>query len=147
MHQFHARYASALLVGALYCHAALAAGSLEIDQAWIRSAPPGAMMLAGYAILRNSGAAPLTVTGAQSADFGGVSLHQSVEENGVERMRPLGRLSIAPGTSATFAPGGRHLMLMRPVRELKPGDVVKIHIAVEPGEGTSADFTVRDSAP
>jgi len=142
-----ARYASALLVGALYCNAAQAAGRLEIDQAWIRSAPPGAMMLAGYAILRNSGDAPLTVTGAQSADFGSVSLHQSVEENGVERMRPLGRFSIAPGASVTFAPGGRHLMLMQPVRALKSGDVVSIHIAVEPGDGTSTGFTVRDSAP
>lgn len=142
-----ARYASALLAGALYCNAAQAAGRLEIDQAWIRSAPPGAMMLAGYAILRNSGDARLTVTGAQSTDFGEVSLHQSIEENGVEHMRPLGKVSIAPGASVTFAPGGKHLMLMRPVRGLRSGDAVRIQIATESGEGATADFTVRDSAP
>ena len=45
---------------------AAAAGRLEISHAWIRTAPPGAMMQAGYAILRNSGDAPLVISGAHS---------------------------------------------------------------------------------
>jgi len=147
MRPFHARFASALLVGVLWCNAAQAAGRLEIEQAWIRSAPPGAMMLAGYAVMSNSGDAPVTVIGAESADFGAVSLHQSIEENGVEHMRPLGTFAIAPGASVAFVPGAKHLMLMRPVRELKSGDVVRIHIDSETGDGARADFTVRDSAP
>ncbi len=124
-----------------------AAGKLMVVHAWIRTAPPGAMMLAGYAVLRNVGDAPVTVTGAESADFGSVSLHQSVEENGVERMRPLGKLEIAPGASVDFTPGGRHFMLMQPKRDLKPGDSVKIHISTEAGGGVTADFPVRDAAP
>jgi copper(I)-binding protein len=126
---------------------AIAAGKLMIERAWIRTAPPGAMMLAGYATLRNAGDSPLTVTGADSADFAGVSLHQSIEENGVERMRPLASIKITPGASAVFAPGGKHLMLMQPARELKSGDSVKIHISIETGDGVTTDFVVRDAAP
>jgi len=123
---------------------AAAAGHLVIEHAWIRSAPPAAMMLAGYATLRNDGDMPITVTGADSADFADVSLHQSVEENGVERMRPLGSVEIAPGASLEFAPGGRHFMLMRPKRELSAGDQVKIHISTNSGNDATAEFAVRD---
>jgi periplasmic copper chaperone A len=126
---------------------AAAAGRLVVEQAWVRAAPPGAMMLAGYALLRNTGDATLTVTTAASTDFADVSLHRSVEENGVERMVPLGRFDIAPGNRVEFAPGGRHFMLMRPQRNLKVGDKVKIHIDTEPGAGATVEFTVLDAAP
>jgi len=126
---------------------ATAAGHLVVEHAWIRTAPPGAMMLAGYATLRNSGDAPITVTGATSADFADVSLHQSVEENGLERMRPLGVAEIAAGASMEFTPGGRHFMLMRPKRELKQGDSVQIHISTSAGDGANAEFVVGDAAP
>jgi copper(I)-binding protein len=126
---------------------ALAAGRLEIDRAWIRTAPPGAMMLAGYATLRNTGDAPLTVVGASSETFGDASLHESVEVDGVARMKALGPLEIAPGASVVFAPGGKHLMLMRPKGEIKPGGSIKIHIEAKPGDGATADFVVRDTAP
>lgn len=127
--------------------AAQAAGRLEVSGAWIRTAPPGAMMLAGYATLRNSGDAPLTVTGADSEAFGDVSLHESVEVDGVARMKALGPVEIAPGASVVLAPGGKHLMLMRPKRALASGESIKIHIATASGEGASADFVVRDAVP
>lgn len=141
------RWVMALLLTVGMAGQAIAAGKLVVERGWIRAAPPGAMMLAGYASLRNAGAAPLAVTGADSADFGAVSLHQSIEENGVERMRPLGRIDIAPGASVEFAPGGRHFMLMRPRRALNIGDMVKIHIATESGDGETAEFCVRDATP
>jgi copper(I)-binding protein len=125
---------------------AAAQGRLVIEQAWIRTAPPDAVMLAGYATLRNDGDAPVIVSGADSADFGAVSLHESVSENGIERMRPLREISIAPGTSIAFAPGGKHFMLMRPQRELKMGDTVKIHISTSSGTGEYAEFALRDEA-
>jgi copper(I)-binding protein len=123
------------------------AGRLMVEQAWIRAAPPGAMMLAGYATLRNTGGAPVLVNGASSPDFGDVSLHESVNQNGVERMRPLGDVVIAPGASVTFAPGGKHFMLMDAKRELKPGDNVKIHISTKSGPGAVAEFVVVDAVP
>lgn len=142
-----AKYVLALFVGAWPSITTHAAGRLEASAAWIRAAPPGSMMLAGYVSLRNSGDAPLTVVGADSAAFRSVSMHESLEENGVVRMHPLGKFAIAPGESVTFASGGKHLMLVQPLRQLKSGDAVRIHIATESGEGASADFTVRDSAP
>ena len=126
---------------------AIAAGRLVVEKAWIRSAPPGAMMLAGYATLRNEGDAPLGISGISSDEFGSVSLHETVEEGGIAKMRPLERVEIAPGAAVLFAPGGKHFMLMKPKRELKAGDVVKIHIDMPSNAGVDADFPVRDAAP
>ncbi|HMM57885.1 MAG TPA: copper chaperone PCu(A)C [Rudaea sp.] len=126
---------------------ALAASHLVVEQAWIRAAPPGVTMLAGYATLKNAGDAPVVINGASSVDFGDVSLHESFSENGVERMRPLGDLTIAPNASVVFAPGGKHFMLMDGKRELRVGDAVKIHIVTKSGPGADAEFRVRDTAP
>lgn len=133
----------------LWCLAAnvLAAGHLVVEQAWIRAAPPGAAMLAGYATLKNAGDTPVVVTGASSVDFDDVSLHESISVNGVERMRPLGDVTIVPGASIAFAPGGKHFMLMDAKREPRPGDAVKIHIATRSGPGVDVVFAVRETAP
>lgn len=141
--------ARALLLTSLLTAAANAGagGVLVVERAWIRTAPPSALMLAGYATLRNDGDAPLTVTGADSADFADVQLHQTVAEGGVERMRPTGRFEIAPGKSVEFSPGGKHFMLIRPNRELAAGAKVQIHISTNGGEAVSAAFVVRDESP
>jgi copper(I)-binding protein len=65
----------------------------------------------------------------------------------VERMRPTGKIEIAPGKSVEFAPGGRHFMLVRPKRELGAGAPVKIHISTTGGSDATAQFVVADSAP
>ena len=135
------------LLALLVSQTAVAAGRLEIRSAWIRTAPPGAMMLAGYATLHNGGDAPLTVIGAGSEAFGDVSLHESVEVDGVARMKALSEVEIPPGANVVFAPGGKHLMLMRPKGEIKAGESIKIRIETKSGEGASADFVVRDAAP
>src|SRR5512141_558875 len=69
-----------LLLGVVAAKAQ-ASGHLVVERAWIRTAPPGAMMLAGYATIRNEGDASLTLTGADSADFSSISIHESAIKN------------------------------------------------------------------
>jgi len=125
---------------------AQAAGNLVVEDAWIRTAPPAAAMRAGYAILRNAGDAPLVVRGALSEDFGDVSIHATTIENGMARMRELARIPLAAGESVTLEPGGKHLMLMRPVRELEAGAKAVIRFEIEDGSTAEAEFFVRDTA-
>ncbi len=136
----------ALLLGGMASEA-MAAGHLVVESGWIRSAPPGATMLAGYGTLHNIGDAPVVVTGVESADFGSASLHKSQNNNGVEHMQPLGDLQIAPGARVAFAPGGNHIMLMQPKKELRNDDSVPIHIVTKGGDSIVGIFVVRDDAP
>jgi len=104
-------------------------------------------MLAGYATLTNRGDAAIVITGASSDLFAAASLHETVQSGDVERMRSLGRIELAPGAQLVLAPGGKHLMLMRPKQPLPAGSSVKIHFDTNAPSGADADFVVRDDAP
>jgi len=124
-----------------------AAGRLKVERAWIRTAPPGAAVLAGYAVLHNSGDSPVIVHGASSPDFGSVSIHETIEVDGVERMQPVEQIEVAPDATVTFSPGGKHLMLARPSRSLASGATVTIHLDTNDSDGVDASFVVREDAP
>ena len=121
------------------------AGSLKVSNGWIREAPPGAMMLAGYATVSNDGAKALTVCKASSPDFDDVSIHRSSVVNGVSRMEEVPRLKVPAKGQVRLEPGGLHLMLMDPKRELKAGDRVDIRLGCGKTAATAA-FEVK-SAP
>lgn len=120
---------------------------LKVEQAWIREAPPGMQMLAGYARLTNAGELDMRITEARSDAFDTIEIHRTVEEDGVSRMRPAGTLEIASGKSVELAPGGLHLMLMHPRKELKDGATVVIDFLGPDGMPMPAVFTVRKEAP
>lgn len=136
----------AALLLALLCLLAPAdtrAAGLAVEDAWIRAAPPGAEVLAGYATLRNAGPDALTISGARSAAFARIELHEMRMAGGVMRMRPLGGIALQPRGEAKLAPGGTHLMLMQPQRALKVGDVVAVELLDAAGKAHPAEFTVR----
>jgi len=135
-----------LVAAAVFAGGVQADGRLVVEDAWIRTAPPVAPMRAGYATLRNGGDAPLVVRGARSDAFGAVTMHATQIDDGVARMRELSEIRLDPGEKVALEPGGRHLMLMRPSRELEAG--AKVTIVFEIGEDVStatADFVVRDA--
>jgi len=130
-------FLAAMLAGT----AAHACPGLTVEDGWIREAPPGAMMTAGYARLANTGKQPLTVDGARARGFEGVGLHRTVVEDGVSRMRE-GRLEIAAGGSAALAPGGWHLMLFGAERVPTAGETVQVTLSCGKHESEFL-FTVR----
>ena len=75
--------------------AAHADGRLGVFDAWIRSAPPGTTMLAGYATLKNTGDAPVTVLTAQSDAFR------------MRRSSPTTSRRCAKSTASSFRQAGR----------------------------------------
>ncbi len=134
--------ATALLVALSLSRAALACEGLEVKDAWIREAPPGASVMAGYAELRNGSAHGITIDGARSADFGDVEIHRMEMAQGQMRMRHEPRVLLEPDATLALEPGGLHLMLMEPKRKLKSGDRVQLKIDCE-GKSLTTEFIVR----
>jgi copper(I)-binding protein len=118
-----------------------------IDKAWVRAAPPGAMMLAGYAIVRNPCARAFAIIGVSSSDFAMAMVHETLLENGVSKMRHAASLPVPAHGEVLFAPGGRHLMLMNPTHALKVGDKLKLSLKLANGSSVSADFPIRREPP
>lgn len=126
---------------------ASAVGSLVVSDAWIREAPPGAHMLAGYAQLHNSGDTALQIVAVESDAFADASLHETVVSGGVSRMRALKDIELVPGASVAFEPGGRHIMLMGPKQPIALGDAIEITFVLSDGSRQSVVFKVRADAP
>lgn len=124
--------------------AAGAAGGLVVEDAWIRSGPPGAPALAGYAVLRNGSAVAMVVRPCATDGFAAVELHRTTHEDGMARMRPLAELAIDPGGEVVLAPGGTHLMLMQPARVAAPGERTSICLSID-GQEKPVEFEVRDA--
>lgn len=123
------------------------AASVDAESAWIRAAPPTARMLAGYVVLHNRGSEPVALVGASSARFGLVEVHETVDVDGVARMREVPRIDIAPGGSAALQPGGRHLMLMRPSGVPAKGEQVQIVLRFSDASELPVSFIVSPGAP
>jgi copper(I)-binding protein len=148
-----ARLASLCLVAVIAattggaCAAPKASCAPTLEAAWIRAAPPGSTTLAGYAVLRNACATPVTVVGADSPDFASVSLHATMDMGGVSHMHAAGPLEVAAKASLALAPGGTHLMLMDPAKALPEGASARIRLVLADGRNVAADFPVRRAAP
>lgn len=126
---------------------AIAAEKLQISEGWIRSAPPNASMLAGYATLYNRGDSPITIKAVIAAGFDSASLHETILVGDVSRMRAVDNLVIAPGASVALEPAGKHIMLMKPTQAPTPGTAVAITFNFASGGNQSAQFVIRDAAP
>ena len=118
-----------------------------LESAWVRAAPPGATMLAGYARVRNDCATPATIVGAESQDFASAMVHVTSVEGDVGRMRESGELVVAAKGSLVLAPGGTHVMLMGPKRALPEGSRARIRLVLADGRKVFAEFEVRREAP
>jgi copper(I)-binding protein len=83
-------------------------------------------VLAAYATLRNNGSHSLTITAADSPDFGSAEFHQMQMANGMMHMQKQDSVVIGAHDAVTLNTGQSHLMLMKPKRPLKAGDKVAI---------------------
>ncbi len=118
------------------------AGGAAVSDPWLRYVPGGAPA-AGYFVLSNKGRAPLSLVGAECADFGAVMIHRTIERGGLATMRPMHEVTVAPGKSVAFRPGGYHLMLMRPRHPLRPGGRLPVRLRFADGSSLAVEFLVK----
>jgi periplasmic copper chaperone A len=105
-----------------------------VTDAWIRAVPPGAKMTAGYLTVHNPSAEPLVIVGVESPAFGSIEMHGTVVADGVARMRQQDTVTVAPGETVRFEPGGLHLMLMQPAGEIPSAGTIELSLRLDDGE-------------
>ncbi|NIA27408.1 MAG: copper chaperone PCu(A)C [Desulfobulbaceae bacterium] len=87
---------------------------LSVTDVIVTKPIPGMAMSAGYFEVTNNSRQAINITHITSPEFASVEMHETVIKNEVARMRALGALTLQPGETVSFEPGGKHLMLMRP---------------------------------
>jgi copper(I)-binding protein len=121
--------------------------TIRADSAWVREAPPRAMMMAGYMTLHNDGADSARLVSAESDVFGVVEMHRTLVVDNISRMRQVPDVVISAHQSLRFEPAGMHLMLMQERRELKAGDKVNFRLHFADGSVVDVVAVVSAFAP
>ena len=123
--------------------AASEAAGVSVRGSWIREAPPGMTMMAGYMELRNNTSRLQVLVAASSSEFESVMIHRTMVKDGMAGMAHAPQIELAPNASVIFAPGGYHLMLMKPKRALRAGDPVVVNLEFRGGLVLPVAFEVR----
>lgn len=120
-----------------------ASGPVEVMDAWVREAPPGMNMMAGYVTVTNIAGKDLLLTGVSSPQFGSVEMHRTDMKDDQAMMIRQDNVTIRAGESFAFAPRGYHFMLMNLKNELKEGDIVEFTFSFDNGESFSFTAPVK----
>jgi len=102
------------------------AAELQLTQGEVRVPMPGRSVTAGYFTLVNNTTVAVELVKASSTAFSRVELHQHIKQDDVMRMVEVESISVEPGATLVFQPGGLHLMLFEPQVALTVGDTVSV---------------------
>jgi len=131
-------FAAALLIAG---PALAQAPGVQVENAWARATAAGAKAGAIYLTLTDK-SAPDRVVGASTPVAATAELHETVNDNGVMRMRPVAGLALETGKAVVLKPGGYHLMLMGLRERLKPGDTFPLTLVFEKAGTVTVTVTV-----
>ena len=104
---------------------------LEVEDAWIRSGPANTKTFAGYLKLKNTYSTEISIKKLKSSAFEKIEIHASLAEDGMSTMKKLNALEIPANSEFNLKPGGYHLMLMKPKKEIKETDLIEFIIYFE----------------
>ena len=121
-----------------------AAHALEVRDARTPEPPPGAPVLAGYMALHNGGDDAVVVTGASSAAFEHVELHDTEVEDGQATMFEVEQIEVPPGGAVELAPRGKHVMLYTPAEDVEQGDTLPLTLETAAGDSIAVELEVVD---
>lgn len=118
------------------------AGNLEIGHPWTRATAGNVGV--GYLTVTNKGTASDVLKGATVEGAGSVMIHQSVINDGMASMQPVGGgVVVSGGETVKLAPGGYHLMLMGLKAPLKEGAMVSGTLIFEKAGVVPVGFKVE----
>ena len=119
-------------------------GDLTISHPWSRPTPPGTPVGVGYMDITNRGDSPVILVAGETAAAEAVSIHETVSEDGLMKMRPLREgLTVPAGETVSLKPHSYHLMLEPLKAPLKEGDEVPLLLEFEGMEPVEVTLHVQ----
>ncbi|MDR2212396.1 MAG: copper chaperone PCu(A)C [Pseudomonadales bacterium] len=122
---------------------ALAQAEILVEDAYVRAPPPGGGAGAAYMTLRNTADAAVDLTGAQTPAAGKVSLHNTMNHDGMMMMMPTAKFTIPAQGAFVLQSGASHLMLEQLSETLVPGSEITLTLQFGDGSSVSAQLPVR----
>lgn len=99
-------------------------------------------MGAVYAVIENTGKDTLEIVGLETPVARAAEIHESVEIDGMMRMREIVPFEVRTGETVNLEPGGKHMMLMGLKSKLEPGQRFPVEIQLSDGSSMTIDALV-----
>ncbi len=147
MHQPAVRRFALILVAILLIAACVPppAGGITITDPYSRAAPQEGGNGGAFMTITNNSSAADRLISAESPAAGTVEIHETIDDNGVMRMRPVpDGFEIPAGGKLEFKPGGKHIMLIGLVAPLEPGKDIEITLTFEKAGAITVTVPVRE---
>jgi copper(I)-binding protein len=119
--------------------------TLQVVDAYQPQRPEFMSMNAGYLKIQSLSDQDVFIMNVSSPDYQSVSIHKSIQVDGMHQMESMGSLKITAGEALSLEPGGMHLMLHMPIGQRKVGDFTRIVFALD--DGSNMSFNMPVSAP
>ena len=104
--------------------------AIVFDHVWARATVGMSTTGAIYFTVTSTGS-PDRLVGVSTPVAATAGLHETTNDNGVMKMRPVPSVALDPGKPVTFKPGGYHVMLTGLKGALKAGDSVPLTLTFE----------------
>ncbi len=105
--------------------------TLDISQAWARKTGSRTASAAVYVDIKNLSETMERLLSAGSDRASMAMIHRSSERDGIMRMKMQDSVEIRPGATASFEPGGLHIMLTNLDEPLKQGQLFPLRLTFE----------------
>jgi periplasmic copper chaperone A len=116
---------------------------VTVPAAWSRAAMAGRTGVV-YLTINDTGA-PDRLTGVSSPVATTAALHESFDDHGVMKMRPVAGLAVQPDKPVKLAPGGYHIMLEGLKQPLQAGQTFPVTLTFANAGPVTATATVRQA--
>ncbi len=110
--------------------AATDASGITLEHIWARARAGKTSTCAAYLTVTDN-STPDRLVGVSTPAAAAAELHETINENGVMKMRSVAAIVRDPDKPVTLSPGGYHVMLMGLKSPLKAGDSFPLPIAFE----------------
>jgi periplasmic copper chaperone A len=114
---------------------------ISLTHVWARATAGAATTAAAYFTVTSKGVPDHLVS--VSTPIGTADLHETINDNGVMKMRPVASIALDPGKPVTFKPGGYHVMLTGLKDPLKSGDSFPLTLTFEHAQPVSVTVKVE----
>ncbi len=98
---------------------------IELKNPWVRAVPPTSKNTALFLTIENKGDEEDILLSVKTDTAKMVMIHETVNENGIMKMKHVHHLKIPPKSVVKLEPGGLHIMVMGLKKPLKEGDKVR----------------------
>lgn len=133
-----------VLVLAAGCGAPGAAPAISVENPFARPSPSEGGNGGAFMTIVNTGATADRLVSAQSGASKSVELHETTEEGGIMKMRPVpGGFEVPANGRLELKPGGKHVMLIGLTAPLVTGQTVEITLNFEKSDPIKLAAPVR----